>query len=86
MVRPSPIMRLACDDVHTLPIGVEPWTFYFFNSFLNFNLVFVLALLAVFLMEVQVCGGREGGGREGGREGVEGAREWREGGREGGRE
>src|SRR5262245_21270639 len=24
--------------------GVEPWTFYFVNSFLNFNFIFVLAL------------------------------------------
>ena len=40
--------------------GVEPWTFYFVNGFLNFNVVFVLALLAVLLVELQVGeGGRE---------------------------
>ncbi|XP_020605247.1 alpha-1,2-mannosyltransferase ALG9-like [Orbicella faveolata] len=27
--------------------GVEPWTFYFLNGFLNFNLVFPMALLAL---------------------------------------
>jgi len=27
--------------------GVEPWTYYFFNGFLNFNLIFVLALLSL---------------------------------------
>lgn len=27
--------------------GVEPWTFYFINGFLNFNLVFVLALASL---------------------------------------
>ena len=27
--------------------GVEPWTFYFLNGFLNFNLVFVLALVSL---------------------------------------
>lgn len=27
--------------------GVEPWTYYFFNGFLNFNFVFALALLSI---------------------------------------
>ncbi|XP_053546083.1 alpha-1,2-mannosyltransferase ALG9 isoform X2 [Bombina bombina] len=27
--------------------GTEPWTFYFINGFLNFNVVFALALLAI---------------------------------------
>jgi alpha-1,2-mannosyltransferase len=27
--------------------GVEPWSYYFFNGFLNFNFVFVLALFAL---------------------------------------
>ncbi|KAM5132548.1 alpha-1,2-mannosyltransferase ALG9 isoform 1-T1 [Mantella aurantiaca] len=27
--------------------GTEPWTFYFINGFLNFNVVFILALLAL---------------------------------------
>ncbi|ESN96300.1 hypothetical protein HELRODRAFT_68493, partial [Helobdella robusta] len=27
--------------------GVEPWTFYFFNSFLNFNFAFPLALISL---------------------------------------
>ena len=26
--------------------GVEPWSFYFLNGFLNFNIVFILALVA----------------------------------------
>lgn len=29
------------------PAGTEPWSFYLVNGFLNFNLVFVLALLAL---------------------------------------
>ncbi len=36
------------------PLGVEPWTYYFLNGFLNFNIVFLLALLAVPLIEAQV--------------------------------
>lgn len=27
--------------------GTEPWPFYFINGFLNFNVVFILALLAL---------------------------------------
>ena len=27
--------------------GVEPWTFYFVNGILNFNFVFVLALVSL---------------------------------------
>ena len=34
--------------------GVEPWHFYFVNGFLNFNVVFLLALLAVPLIEFHV--------------------------------
>lgn len=34
--------------------GVEPWTFYFINGFLNFNIVFVLALLSIPLIEFKV--------------------------------
>lgn len=33
--------------------GVEPWTFYFVNGFLNFNLVFPLAVASLFLLIVQ---------------------------------
>lgn len=29
------------------PLGTEPWSFYFINGFLNFNVAFVLALLAL---------------------------------------
>ena len=28
-------------------LGTEPWPFYFINGFLNFNVVFVLALLSL---------------------------------------
>ncbi|XP_064394142.1 alpha-1,2-mannosyltransferase ALG9-like [Halichondria panicea] len=34
--------------------GVEPWSFYFINGFLNFNVVFILALLAIPLIEFRV--------------------------------
>lgn len=34
--------------------GVEPWHFYFVNGFLNFNVVFLLALLAAPLIEFYV--------------------------------
>lgn len=33
--------------------GVEPWTFYFMNGFLNFNLVFPLGLLVLPILAVQ---------------------------------
>ncbi len=36
-------------------LGVEPWSFYFVNGFLNFNIVFILALLAIPLIEFKVC-------------------------------
>ena len=36
------------------PVGVEPWTFYFVNGFLNFNVVFLLALLAIPCIEAVV--------------------------------
>ncbi len=35
-------------------VGVEPWSFYFVNGFLNFNVVFILALLAIPLIEFRV--------------------------------
>ncbi len=35
-------------------VGVEPWSFYFINGFLNFNVVFILALLAIPLIEFRV--------------------------------
>ncbi len=53
-------MRIASTDsswsvYSALPrVGVEPWYFYFVNGFLNFNVVFVMALLAVLLIEVEV--------------------------------
>ena len=34
--------------------GTEPWTYYFVNGFLNFNLVFVLGLAAWPLLEIKV--------------------------------
>lgn len=34
--------------------GVEPWSFYFINGFLNFNVVFILALFAIPLVEFKV--------------------------------
>lgn len=30
--------------------GTEPWSFYLLNGFLNFNIVFILSLLAPFLI------------------------------------
>jgi hypothetical protein len=42
---------LTCTHACT---GVEPWHFYFVNGFLNFNVVFVLALLAPLLIEMKV--------------------------------
>ena len=30
--------------------GVEPWTFYFVNGFLNFNVVFIMALASLPVM------------------------------------
>lgn len=36
------------------PLGTEPWSFYFINGFLNFNVAFILALLVLpltYLME-----------------------------------
>ena len=38
----------------SLPSGVEPWSFYFINGFLNFNVVFLLALSAAPLIEFRV--------------------------------
>ena len=40
--------------MHAFSIGVEPWSFYFVNGFLNFNVVFILALMAVPLVEMKV--------------------------------
>lgn len=37
------------------PSGTEPWYFYFINGFLNFNVVFVLALLVLPLTCVMEC-------------------------------
>lgn len=34
--------------------GVEPWSYYFVNGFLNFNCVFVLALAAIPLIELEI--------------------------------
>ena len=34
--------------------GVEPWYFYFINGLLNFNVVFILALLSLMVVEFQV--------------------------------
>ena len=45
-------MIIDCRIVHNT--GIEPWSFYFVNGFLNFNVVFLLALLAVPLMEAKV--------------------------------
>ena len=38
----------------SLLAGVEPWSFYFINGFLNFNIIFPLALLAAPLIEFHV--------------------------------
>ena len=38
--------------------GVEPWSFYFINGFLNLNVVFILALLAFPLIESEVTNSR----------------------------
>jgi len=38
--------------------GVEPWSFYFVNGFLNLNVVFILALLAFPLIESEVTNSR----------------------------
>ena len=35
--------------------GTEPWTFYFANGFLNFNFVFLLALVSWPLTELKVA-------------------------------
>lgn len=37
------------------PLGTEPWSFYFINGFLNFNVVFVLALLVLPLTCLMEC-------------------------------
>lgn len=37
------------------PLGTEPWYFYFINGFLNFNVVFVLALLVLPLTCLMEC-------------------------------
>ena len=34
--------------------GTEPWTYYFANGFLNFNVVFLLALMSWILIEYEV--------------------------------
>ena len=34
--------------------GTEPWTYYFANCLLNFNIVFILSLLAWPLIEIKV--------------------------------
>lgn len=34
--------------------GTEPWTYYFANCLLNFNIVFLLSLLAWPLLEITV--------------------------------
>ncbi len=61
-----PCMVSVCTDNHLLctivlycnfllcTVGVEPWSFYFINGFLNFNVVFILALLAIPLIEFRV--------------------------------
>ena len=41
------IFRAHTDVLAFHITGVEPWTFYFLNGFLNFNLVFPMALLAL---------------------------------------
>ena len=46
----------ACSVSAIIPSGVEPWSFYFVNGFLNFNVVFLLAMAAVPLIEFQVNG------------------------------
>lgn len=33
--------------VSTLTLGTEPWHYYFLNGFLNFNIVFALALFSL---------------------------------------
>ena len=33
---------------------MEPWYFYFINGLLNFNVVFILALLSLMVVEFQV--------------------------------
>lgn len=48
----SPQVNCVC--VLWLCTGVEPWSFYFANGFLNFNVVFFLALLAIPLIEFEV--------------------------------
>lgn len=30
--------------------GVEPWTYYFFNGFLNFNVVFIMAFISLLIL------------------------------------
>lgn len=34
-------------DIFVLFSGVEPWMFYFHNGFLNFNVAFMMALVAL---------------------------------------
>jgi len=41
------VCRAHTDILAFYTTGVEPWTFYFLNGFLNFNLVFPMALLAL---------------------------------------
>lgn len=36
-------------------LGTEPWSFYFINGFLNFNVAFILALLALPLTCLMEC-------------------------------
>ena len=42
------------DTLRSILLGVEPWTFYFFNGLLNFNGVFVLAMATGLLVETKV--------------------------------
>lgn len=37
------------------PLGTEPWSFYFINGFLNFNVAFILALLVLPLTCLMEC-------------------------------
>lgn len=37
------------------PSGTEPWSFYFINGFLNFNVAFILALLVLPLTYLMEC-------------------------------
>ena len=40
-------MLVCSDGVVFYLVGIEPWTFYFLNGFLNFNVIFPMALVAL---------------------------------------